>query len=192
MGLWKTVGKSLFWRELEIQLLLNFLFYICYLFCVLGRDTWVEVRRQFVGADSLFPPCGSWEFSGHQAWQQMPLPTEPSHYETPFIYTKQAVMSWLALSACDLAVSWQWFALCNLKAWVCWAQCTWWQVPMAPLGRWGTQVQSWAGIKTLTIVDQDGGSEPGNSPSQLEEGPDGAVCVCVVYMMCVSLYEIYV
>lgn len=25
-------------RELEIQLLLNFLFYICYLFCVLGRD----------------------------------------------------------------------------------------------------------------------------------------------------------
>lgn len=38
-----------------------------------------DQRGQLVGIDSLLLPGGSWASdSGHQAWQQAPLPTEPS------------------------------------------------------------------------------------------------------------------
>lgn len=40
----------------------------------------VEVRWKLTGACILLPPCGSWEVSsGHQAEQQKPSLTEPSH-----------------------------------------------------------------------------------------------------------------
>lgn len=40
----------------------------------------VEVRWKLTGACILLPPCGSWEvISGHQAEQQKPSLTEPSH-----------------------------------------------------------------------------------------------------------------
>ena len=39
----------------------------------------VEVRGQLEGVGSPLPPCGSQRSnSGLQAWQQVPLPTEPS------------------------------------------------------------------------------------------------------------------
>jgi hypothetical protein len=39
----------------------------------------VEVTEQFLGVSSLLPPCGSCGLSSDcQAWQQVPLPAEPS------------------------------------------------------------------------------------------------------------------
>lgn len=37
----------------------------------------VEVKRQLAGADSFFLPCGFWN-ADHRAWQQAPLPMNPS------------------------------------------------------------------------------------------------------------------
>jgi hypothetical protein len=42
----------------------------------------VEVREQLVGVGSLSPSTvgiPGWHL-GHEAWQQVPLPTEPSHW----------------------------------------------------------------------------------------------------------------
>ena len=40
----------------------------------------VEVRGQLIEVSSLLPPCGSQvQIPGYQAWQQVPLPTEPSY-----------------------------------------------------------------------------------------------------------------
>jgi hypothetical protein len=41
-----------------------------------GRSIHVEIREQSVGGDSLLY-CGFWDTSaGHQAWQQVPVPTD--------------------------------------------------------------------------------------------------------------------
>jgi hypothetical protein len=40
-----------------------------------------EARGQLSGVGSLLPPCGPHGLSsGCQAWQQAPLPAEPSHW----------------------------------------------------------------------------------------------------------------
>lgn len=47
----------------------------------------VEIQGQHVGDCSLLPPPGSLgQTSGHQAWQQAPLLTKPSHQTDVFFY----------------------------------------------------------------------------------------------------------
>lgn len=54
----------------------NRLFCIAYIFVYVCVEHTYEVR----GASSLFAPCGFEGLnSGHKAWQQAPLPTEPPH-----------------------------------------------------------------------------------------------------------------
>ena len=41
---------------------------------------YVVVKEQLVGINSLVPPCGSQGLNpGHEAWQQVPFPSQPSH-----------------------------------------------------------------------------------------------------------------
>jgi hypothetical protein len=52
--------------------------YVCGQAC--HPDMHVEDTEPLVGVSFLFPPCGFQELnSGHQAWQQAPLPAEPSY-----------------------------------------------------------------------------------------------------------------
>lgn len=48
------------------------------------------IKGQLAGTGSRFYKCGLWELSsGLQAWQQIPLPTEPS--QQPKFVTSQSV-----------------------------------------------------------------------------------------------------
>lgn len=58
------------------EITVNFIPYICVSVCrCVHHHLHVEVRRQFTETRSLLPPCGSQgSSSGHQTWQQAPLP----------------------------------------------------------------------------------------------------------------------
>ena len=48
------------------------------------RGMHVDDKIQYMGVGSLHPPCGIWgSNSSYQAWQQVPLPTEP--FQHPFL-----------------------------------------------------------------------------------------------------------
>lgn len=58
-----------------------YIYYITFTCCMCAhtRHSMREVRGQLRGVISLLAPCGSWgSNSGRQAWEHVPLSTEPS------------------------------------------------------------------------------------------------------------------
>lgn len=55
--------------------------------CEIGGVKWCVVQGKYVKAGSLLLTCGSWGLNqDHQAWQQMPLPTQPSPSHFNFMF----------------------------------------------------------------------------------------------------------
>ena len=67
------------------------------------HDPCVRSKGQLTEVSYLLLPCGSQGFnSGGQAWQQLPLPTEPFHWPHPLYFLSQASkLNWTLLEFVD-------------------------------------------------------------------------------------------